>query len=227
MTTERKNSMYAGILLLLGFSGVGIVLALGNAFQGPGFVGNIHGNEARFVWAAVFQLFMAFACSGIVVFLYPSLKRVNEAWALWALVLRSFETVLFIAAALALLSFPALGRAFSGAGMAERPGLQALGTVMKDSYDWASAVLGILAWSLGALIYHVLLFKGRIVPRWLSVWGIIGAPFSVAACMLAIFGTIPIDSTANTLLTLPLGLQEIPLAIWLIVKGTRSTLAGV
>jgi hypothetical protein len=222
MTIERKNAVIAGILLLLGFSGVGILVMIGPVLSVADFLGKIPGNEARLVGGALFQLLMAFACSGIVVFLYPALKRVNETWALWSLVLRAFETVLFIIAALALLSFPALGKAFSGAGGAERTSLQAIGTLMKDGYDWTSAVLGILAWSLGALIYHVLFFKGRLIPRWLSLWGIIGAPFSIAACVLAMFGIVNIDSTANTLLTLPLGLQEIPLALWLIIKGTTD-----
>jgi hypothetical protein len=93
---------------------------------------------------------------------------------------------------------------------------------MKGAWEAASGALGILAWSLGAAIYHVLFFKGRLIPRWLSLWGIVGAPLAVAGCVLAIIGIVPIEAPANTLLNLPLGLQEIPLALWLIAKGTRQ-----
>jgi hypothetical protein len=93
---------------------------------------------------------------------------------------------------------------------------------MKGAWDTASGVLGILALSLGAAIYHVLLFKGRLIPRWLALWGILGAPLAVAGCVLAILGIVPIEAPANTLLNLPLGLQEIPLAMWLIAKGTKA-----
>jgi hypothetical protein len=171
------------------------------------------------VWGAVFQLMMAFSCSGIVVFLFPVLRRADEAWALWALVLRAFETVLFIVASLGLLSLLPLSRAYVSGVAAGSASQQALGTIISEGYHWASAVLGILAWSLGALIYHVLFFRTRLVPRWLSLWGIIGAPLSVAACVLALFDVVGVESTANTLLTLPLGLQEIPLALWLIARG--------
>lgn len=219
MKTDRKNPIIAGILLLLGFSGVGIVIIASPVLQGADFLKNIPGNGNRLVWGAVFQLVMAFSCSGIVVFLYPALKKANEAWALWSLVLRAFETVLFIVASLGLLSLLPLGLEASKAGAAQSASLQTLGNVIRDVYEWASAVLGILAWSLGALIYHALFFKAKLIPRWLSLWGIIGAPFSIAACVLTIFGVIGAKSDVNTVLTLPLGLQEIPLALWLIIKG--------
>jgi hypothetical protein len=159
---------------------------------------------------------------GIAVFLFPALKRQNEALALWSVVLRAFETVLFIAASLGLLSLVALGREYVKAGPAEIASLQAMGSLIRGAYDWSSAVLGILAWSLGALIYHVLFFQSRIIPRWLSGWGIIGAPLAIAGCVLTMFGVISSSSMINTALTLPLGLQEIPLALWLIIKGFRA-----
>ncbi|GAA1151919.1 hypothetical protein GCM10009606_33120 [Nocardioides aquiterrae] len=66
----------------------------------------------------------------------------------------------------------------------------------------------------------MLFYVGRLIPRWLALWGIIAVPFAVAGCLLVVFGVITADDTANTVLTLPLGVQEIPLAIWLIAKGT-------
>jgi hypothetical protein len=223
MNSERRYSIAAGILLLLGFSGIGIQASLGTILSGPDFLGGIPGREGALIAAASFQLFMAFACSGIVAFLFPALRRVDPAWALWSLVLRSFETVLFIAAAAFLLSFPALAHAAANSDAAGRAVLQGLASTMKDAWNTASAVLATLAWSLGAAIYHVLFFKGRLIPRALSLWGIVGAPLAVAACVLAMLGIVPIEAPANTLLNLPLGLQEIPLALWLIAKGTRPS----
>jgi hypothetical protein len=223
MNAERKHSIAAGILLLLGFSGIGIQASLGTILSGQDFLGGIPGHEGRLIAAAGFQLLMAFSCSGIVAFLYPALERVDPAWALWSLVLRSFETLIFIAAAILLLSFPALANAAAGADEAVREALQGIASTMKEAWETASSVLGILAWSLGAAVYHVLFFKGRLVPRWLSLWGIVGAPLAAAGCVLAIAGIVPVDSSANTVLNLPLGLQEIPLALWLIAKGTRQS----
>jgi hypothetical protein len=225
MNAERKYSIAAGILLLLGFSGIGMQASLGTVLSGPDFLGGIPGREDGLIAAACFQLLMAIACSGIVALLFPALRRVDPAWALWSLVLRSFETVIFIAAATFLLSFPALAHAAAGADAASRAALQGVASTMKSAWDIASGVLGIFAWSLGAAIYHVLFFKGKLIPRWLSVWGIVGAPLAVAGCVLAMLGIVPIEAPANTLLNLPLGLQEIPLALWLIVKGTRSSAA--
>jgi hypothetical protein len=222
MNAERKYSIAAGILLLLGFSGFGIQASLGTILGGADFLLGIPGREGALIAAACFQLLMAFSCSGIVAFLFPALRRVDPAWALWSLVLRSFETVVFIAAALLLLSIPALAHAAAGAGAEGRAALQGVAAAMKGAWDAASGVLGILAWSLGAAIYHVLFYKGRLIPRWLALWGIVGAPFAFVGCVLALIGIVPIEAPANTLLNLPLGLQEIPLALWLIAEGTRQ-----
>jgi hypothetical protein len=221
MDSDRKNAMFAGILLLMGFSGVFISAFTGPVMNSGEYLIRIAGSGNRLAWGALFQLIMAFSCSGIAVFLFPALKRQNEALALWAVVLRAFETVLFIAASLGLLLLIALSREYVKADLAEIHSLQAMGSLIRSAYDWSSAVLGILAWSLGALIYHILFFQSRLVPRWLSGWGILGAPLAMAACVLTMFGAINSSSTINTVLTLPLGLQEIPLALWLIIKGFR------
>ena len=69
-----------------------------------------------------------------------------------------------------------------------------------------------------ALILNYILYKSRLVPRWLSGWGLIGAILLLVADLLAIFG-----SDQVLLLAAPIGLQEMVFAVWLIVKGVNST----
>jgi hypothetical protein len=63
------------------------------------------------------------------------------------------------------------------------------------------------------------LFKSKLVPRWLSVWGIIGLIMTLAAYLLVMFGFFGSSSTISDVLQLPIFVQEMVLAVWLIVKG--------
>jgi hypothetical protein len=96
--------------------------------------------------------------------------------------------------------------------------------VLADSYLSMrdhSNVAAIFAFSLGALMYYSLFFRSRLVPRWLSGWGVAGVLLIFTACLSALFSDRPV--TGYTLLILPIAVQEIVLAAWLLVKGFDPT----
>ena len=79
--------------------------------------------------------------------------------------------------------------------------------------------------SLGALMFYYLLYQSKLIPRFISVWGLIGAPLSLAGGLIAIFGhragaSMP---TSTMILGLPIVLNELFIAIWLIAKGFNSS----
>ena len=76
-----------------------------------------------------------------------------------------------------------------------------------------------IVFSLNDLILSYLFFQSRLIPRFLSVWGLIGAPLILAAGLLVVFGRTPYSSKTVLLLALPVALFEMALAVWLIVKG--------
>jgi uncharacterized membrane protein HdeD (DUF308 family) len=78
-----------------------------------------------------------------------------------------------------------------------------------------------LVFCLGAVIFYVLLYRSRIVPRWITLWGFVGIPLYAAAYLLAMYGAIDGNSSAQNLLQLPLGVQEMVLAVWMIARGFR------
>jgi hypothetical protein len=80
-------------------------------------------------------------------------------------------------------------------------------------------VLDVAVFPLGALIFYYLLYQSKLIPRWLSGWGLIGAILYWAASLLVMFALISPFSTIHVVLQAPLGVQEIVLAVWLIVKG--------
>jgi predicted Abi (CAAX) family protease len=74
---------------------------------------------------------------------------------------------------------------------------------------------------LGSLTLNYLLYQSKLVPRFLSVWGLIGAALVLLYGLLNLFSLDPLNmlSSILTILTLPIAAQEMVFAVWLIVKG--------
>ena len=98
----------------------------------------------------------------------------------------------------------------------------AAGRLVMAQRDWAGhAILDAAVFSVGALVLNAAFYQSRLVPRWLSLWGLVGAAAYLIAGLLVMYGLEPL-STPQVVLEAPLGLQEIALALWLIVKGFGS-----
>jgi hypothetical protein len=98
--------------------------------------------------------------------------------------------------------------------------IKILGSSLISAGDWTSLLLG-LVFSIGGMMIYALFYQTRLVPRWLSIWGFIGAILYFVAHIGGIFGSQQILSLDSGLgfLMLPLAIQEMVFAVWLIVKG--------
>ena len=169
---------------------------------------------------ALLVLLMGVSLAFVPVVLFPVLRTVNEVLATGYLIIRgAVETAIYVILAIAwLLLVPLSETMAAGPGTASRAGVRA-GTLVVDS-DGASAVLT-LVFCVGAVLFYVLLYRSRIVPRWIVSWGFVGIPFYAAAYVLAMYGAIGNNSSAQNLLQVPLGVQEMVLAVWMIARGFR------
>jgi hypothetical protein len=79
----------------------------------------------------------------------------------------------------------------------------------------AADVIAII-FSVGAALFYYLFYRSRLIPRWLSIWGLLGAALYLAAPLFDLFG-----SSFGALMA-PLALQELVLAVWLIIRGFDS-----
>jgi len=77
---------------------------------------------------------------------------------------------------------------------------------------WVAYIVSIV-FSLGALMIYAVFYQSKLIPRWLSTWGLVGGVLYFAAALLGMFGF------EWGFLELPLALQEMVLALWLIIKG--------
>jgi hypothetical protein len=157
-----------------------------------------------------------FACAGIAVVMYPVLKKWNAGLALGSVVFRTIETAFYMVGLVCLLSLLTLGQQFTTAGAADPTSLQAIGNLLVSVRDNA-ALVAVFAFCLGAFMYYYLFFQSRLIPRWLSGFGIVAIILMMAACVLALFSGNRITSYIP--LAAPIAVQEMILAVWLIVKG--------
>ena len=173
------------------------------------------------VTSGLLVLVMGLSLAFIPVVLFPVLRRVNEVLAIGYLIVRgAVETACYMVIAIGWLMLAPLGEVMSaGPGTASPAGLR-LGSLMIDS-DASSAVVQTIVFCVGAVIFYVLLYRSRIVPRWIALWGLAGIPFYVAADVLAAYAVIGVDSTAQSLLFAPIFVQEMVLAAWMIARGFR------
>ncbi len=128
-------------------------------------------------------------------------------------------------ALLGLSSLLALSKEAAGAGALGASALQPLGMVLWTAWDYAW-MLGQSVFCVGAVMLYYLLYVSKRVPRWLSVWGLIGAPLMLIAGFSLVVTGDP-NSTFSSILYAPLGLQEMALAVWLIVRGFNPPVGRV
>ena len=103
------------------------------------------------------------------------------------------------------------------AGSSDAFNLRVLANVLLEARE--IAVFGMIVFCLGGLMFYYLLFRSRLVPRWLSGWGLIGLIINLAAGLLVMFAFVGPTSSVSDVLQIPIFLQEMVLAVWLIVKG--------
>ena len=114
------------------------------------------------------------------------------------------------------MSLLTLGQQFTTVAAADRTLLQAIGNLLVSIRDYA-ALLAVFAFCLGAFMYYYVFFQSRLIPRWLSGFGIVAIILITVACVLALFSGNRITSYIP--LEAPIAVQEMVLAVWLIVKG--------
>ncbi len=184
--------------------------------SGTDYLTQVSAQGNRVAAGALLLLIAAFACAGIAVSMYPILRKANAGLALGSVVFRTIEAVMYVIAVVSLLSLLTLGQLLVSAGTAERASLGAIGGLLLSLREHA-ALAGVFAFCLGAILYYLAFFQSRLIPRWLSGWGIAAIVLLTTAAVLALFNNDAVTSYVP--LALPIFLQEMVMAVWLIAKG--------
>ena len=218
MNAHRRTAAIVGALYIIGtVAGVLSMLVMGGRLDAPDYLTAFAADPNPVKLGALLVLVMGLALAMVPVMMFPILKKQNEALAVGYVVFRgALETALYIAGALSWLLLLIVARQYSGSSHSADSQVSILGDLLLEAGDPITAVRDIV-FSLGALAFYYLLYKAKLIPRWLSGWGIAGTIGYLAAGVIAVF------STELVILLLPLALQEMVMAVWLIAKGFNTS----
>jgi hypothetical protein len=211
MAAHRKVSRAAGILYVLTFVSIP-TLALYRPVKGANYILG-SGSNASAVVGGLLEITVALAGIGTAVVLFPILKKQNETFALGLVAARILESATIFVGVAFLLSIVTLKQNGAGAGsLGTAHALVALyNRIFLLGQSFMPAICDVL---LGVMLY-----QSRLVPRGLSLIGIVGGPVLVIGYLAVLSDTIGQHSGLAGLFALPVAVFEFSLGVWLIVKG--------
>jgi hypothetical protein len=219
MQTNRSNAVVAGVLFII--ATVADVISRAAFVQpilgAPDYLTRISANDDQVLLGALLLVIGAVAAAGIAIALYPVLRKQDEALALGSVGFRLIEGAFYLGIVVCLLVLVTVSRESASAG-AEASALQAPAAIVMAARD-SLGLVAVLAFGLGALMYYSVFYRSRLVPRWLSAWGLVAIASVMVSGFLVMFGLVEPMSTPQIVLAFPIAVQEMVLAVWLIVKG--------
>jgi len=220
MKPYRGNAIAVGVLFIA-CSAASILSAtpLGSALDEPGYLSKLAGLDSSVVMTALIEFIWAATGAGIAIGLYPILRRYSRAVALGSVAARVVEGVFVLIGTLSLLALLTVSQQSLAAGASAQSSFQPVGDALIAVRDWSHGFVALLAFGTGALLYYYVLYTSRLIPRWLSGWGLVGAALLLVSTVMAGLAQDFGFTTVNTVLNIPIGLQEMVFAVWLIVKG--------
>jgi Domain of unknown function (DUF4386) len=214
INSSRRIAIIVGVLFIIGtVAGIASVVIAGSVLSDPEYLTKIAANANPITLGALCVLTMGLALALVPVVIFPVLKKHNEVLALGYLVFRgALETFTYVIIVISWLLLLPLSREFVAAGVSSAAYFQTLGNSILRAADIGATTTSII-FPLGAMMLYVVFYQSKLIPRWISGWGVVAAVLTLVAGLTALFG-INLD-----MLKYPMLPQEMVMAVWLIVKG--------
>jgi hypothetical protein len=217
-TSARRRARIVGVLLITATTAslAGSAL-LGPVLGGTDYLGDIYTAQGRVLWGTLFSVLAAFTSAGVAIALYPLLRTYAPGLAMGSVGMRVIEASMYLVAALGPILLTVLAQQHAHSA-APQPYDQTLGALLKGLRDQAG-ILGALAAYLGAGMYYLVFHRTRLIPRWLSDWGLLGVMLGFLAGTLVVLDVTTFGSPFMVTMNLPFAVQEMVLAVWLLLRG--------
>lgn len=220
MNLVKNKTRFAGSLLI--FAMIAGILSVAPSVDSAKYLTQAAIEVNQVIMASLFQFLMGLAYIGFAILLYPLIKKHGETLAVGFLSFRIMAASLVMVGTIILLAILVLSKQYASLEAQEPTYLIALGNMLKISRDYINHVFMILVWSIGNLIFYTLLIKSKLIPRWLSAWGLLGALLAAIASLLVLFEIFNVITTEYIALNVPAALSELVMGIWLMVKGLNN-----
>jgi hypothetical protein len=220
MSAARKATLAAGLFYIATFvfSIPALPLYDGVVNHTQQFVLG-QGSDAGVLWGGLIEVITALAGIGTAVALYPVIKRHGPGRAVGFVASRTLEAAIIVTGVVAVLSVVTLRHDFAGTDPATVTTVAGALVAVKN---WTFLLgPGVMA-GVNALCFATIMYRSRLVPRWIPTVGLIGAPVLVASTVATLFGAYDQVSTIGMLTALPIATWEFSVGVYMTVKGFRN-----
>ena len=222
MNSIRKTAIIVGVLFIIATTFFMIGQSIyGPTINSPDYLEIAYPSRMKVMVGMLIELIGDFAIILIPVFLFPVLKKRHEALALGYAGFRFLEAGFLIIAMIGSLSLVNISQNYIDGSGLNSLSFEILGSGIKSINEWAFMMSVSFLFPIGAMIVYYLLYTSRLVPRLISGWGFFAAALLLTGSVLIIFDIFTgfPELQLELILTLPIALQEMVFAVWLIVKG--------
>jgi hypothetical protein len=218
----RKTAAYVGAMYVAGFVvGIGGNMMIQSTISAPDHLSTVVANSLMVTIGAVLWLLAVIGDAAHGVLMFPVLKPHSERMAIGYLAFRIIDAVFIAVMVLLLLLQIPLGSEYLKTAASSTTDsaayLQALSAVTVQGSQYAYAI-GMSALGISGLLLCYTLYKSKLVPRFFAIWGLVGYAVIFVGMLSEIMG-----SGLGLMSSLPGGLWEISMGVWLIAKGFNSS----
>lgn len=221
-TTRRHARVAGGLYLVTFLASIPALVLIGPVLDRADYVVSA-GADSRVLVGCLLDLVNAVACVGTAVALFPVLRHHGEAVALGFVTSRMFEAAVITTGVVCLLGVVTLRQDGAGATGAEATALTATAQGLVAVRDWTFLLGPSFMAAVNALLLGSLLFRSRLVPRWIPALGLLGAPLLLAASTAVFFDLFDQVSAPAGVATLPVAAWELSVGLWMLLRGFRTT----
>jgi hypothetical protein len=207
------------LYLVTHVTSVAALILYGPVLNNPDYVVG-PGADTRVLVGALFEVILAMAIVGTGVALFPVVKRESEGIALGYVGLRTLEAATIVVGVVSLLAVVALRQQqHAGSATANGASLVTAGRTLVAVHDWTFLVGPNFVLGTNTVLLALLLYRSKLVPRFIPILGLIGGPLVFVVALGVLFGRYKLVSPIGAIAALPAFAWELSLAFWLIVKG--------
>jgi hypothetical protein len=220
MRTSKTTARFVGALFLIAMvTSLGGGLWLESMMAAPDYLDTLSSQSTQVLIGVLLELINCIAVVGIAAALYPLMKEQNGALAAGYLGTRVVEATILSIAAIGPMLMVSLSQEYLAAGASDAAFFQNAGSLVTAARGQLASLLTPVFFSLAALLLYIFLYRSRLVPRFISIWGLIAVVSLFTWNMVMAFG---LSFSAGMVFVLPMILNEIFLGFWLIVRGFES-----
>ena len=220
MDNSRRSATAVGALFLASNATflLGAFFLVEPILGSPDYLTLISASRFQVVLGSLLEFSNGIAYLGIAILMFPILNPRFRSLALGYVGFRIIEFVMQTLSDISPLALVTISEEFVGSG-GDAASFQALGTLLISQRYWAFQMVTI-SLVLGAWVFYTMLYRSKLVPRFLSIWGLAGATSVFLIFLLDVFG---IPQGVLGVLSLLMLTNELFLGIWLIVKGFNAS----